>query len=78
MKVQLRHSFAFLDSEKSGGILLMGGTLMSLVLANTLWASEYQHIWHSAFFSKSMEFWINDGLMTIFFLQVGLEIDQRY
>jgi NhaA family Na+:H+ antiporter len=73
MKI-LRHSFAFLDSEKSGGILLLSGTFISLVLANTVFANEYQFLWHYKLFAHSIEFWINDGLMTIFFLQVGLEI----
>ncbi len=73
----LRHSFAFLDSERSGGMLLLACTLISLVLANTLWANQYQQIWHSTFFLKPTEFWINDGLMTLFFLQVGLEIEHE-
>jgi NhaA family Na+:H+ antiporter len=37
----------------------------------------YLHIWHSDIFSKSAEFWINDGLMTVFFLLVGLEIERE-
>lgn len=77
MKVLLRHSFAFLDSERWGGFLLLGSTVISLVLANTWWATEYQHFWHTPLLTKPIEFWINDGLMTIFFLQVGLEIEHE-
>lgn len=77
MKSLVRHSFAFLDSERSGGILLLACTFISLVLANTFWAQDYQDAWHSVLFLKPNEFWINDGLMTIFFLQVGLEIERE-
>lgn len=77
MKTWARHSIAFLDSERSGGIVLLLCTFISLVLANTFIANDYQYFWHSILFSKSIEFWINDGLMTIFFLQVGLEIKRE-
>ncbi|MBI1769246.1 MAG: Na+/H+ antiporter NhaA [Bacteroidetes bacterium] len=77
MRTWARHSLAFLEREKSGGIILLLCTFISLICANTLLSSGYQHFWHSTFFSKPIEFWINDGLMTIFFLQVGLEIERE-
>jgi len=77
LKTWARHSLAFLDSERSGGIVLLFVTFISLVLANTFIANDYQHFWHLVLFSKPIEFWINDGLMTIFFLQVGLEIKRE-
>ncbi len=46
----------------------------SLVVSGSLWGEPYRHYWRTLIFSKPVEFWINDGLMTIFFLQVGLEI----
>jgi NhaA family Na+:H+ antiporter len=77
MKTWARHSLAFLESEKSGGIVLVGCTVISLILANSTFSERYQHLWHFAIMLKPVEFWINDGLMTIFFLQVGLEIKRE-
>ncbi len=77
MKTWARHSLAFLDSEKSGGIILLLCTFISLVVANSLFAEDYHYFLHSILFSKPIEFWINDGLMTFFFLQVGLEIERE-
>jgi Na+:H+ antiporter, NhaA family len=67
----------FFDSEKAGGLILIACTAVSLVLANSALGQSYQHIWHTDLFSKPLEFWINDGLMTIFFLMVGLEIERE-
>lgn len=65
---------AFIGNEKSGGILLIICTLLSLYLANSTAGHAYTHFWHSDLFGKPVEFWINDGLMAVFFLLVGLEI----
>ncbi len=67
----------FFESEKAGGLILIGCTLISLILANSAIGPSYQHLWHAGLFSKSLEFWINDGLMTLFFLLVGLEIERE-
>jgi NhaA family Na+:H+ antiporter len=77
MKTWARHSIAFLDSEKSGGIIMAGCTILSLILANVIVGDAYPHFWHLKIFSKTIEFWVNDGLMTLFFLQVGLEIERE-
>lgn len=77
VKTWARHSFAFLENEKSGGILLVCCTIVSLILANSYVADSYRSVWHYILMSKSIEFWINDGLMTIFFLLVGLEIKRE-
>src|SRR5689334_20909218 len=66
----------FFDSEKTSGLILIFCTFISLVLTNALGYS-YSAIWHIHIFSKPIEFWINDGLMTIFFLLVGLEIERE-
>jgi Na+:H+ antiporter, NhaA family len=75
----------FFDSEKVGGILLLLCTLISLLIANSAWGEGYTHFWHSKLdlsfaglqLNYSVEHWINDGLMTIFFLLVGLEIERE-
>lgn len=67
----------FFESEKAGGLILIVCTLISLSLANSAIGPSYQHLWHTGLMSKSFEFWINDGLMTLFFLLVGLEIERE-
>jgi len=73
----LRFLTAFLESEKSGGVVLMVCGVASLVASNSLWCEGYQNFWRVPVLSKPLAFWINDGLMTIFFLQVGLEIERE-
>ncbi len=50
---------------------------VSILLVNSPFGQHYTHLWHYDIFSKPLEFWINDGLMTIFFLLVGLEIERE-
>jgi NhaA family Na+:H+ antiporter len=67
----------FFASEKVGGLLLILCTIVSLLLANSAIGDSYHHFWLTQFFGKSMEHWINDGLMTIFFLLIGLELERE-
>jgi len=75
----------FFKSEKAGGLILIFCTIISLLIANSGWGNGYTHFWHSPLnlsFSTikldySVEEWINDGLMTVFFLMVGLEIERE-
>ena len=67
----------FLDSEKAGGFILIACTLLSLFLTNSIWSESYLHIWHYQLGNNSVEHWINDGLMTIFFLLIGLELERE-
>lgn len=67
----------FIVSEKSGGLVLIVCTLISLLLANSGLGKEYLSMWHLDIGSHSIEHWINDGLMAIFFLLVGLELVQE-
>jgi NhaA family Na+:H+ antiporter len=77
MQMRLSKLFKdFFESEKTAGLILIVCTIVSLVLTNFL-GHSYSRIWHIAIFSRSLEFWINDGLMTIFFLLVGLEIERE-
>jgi Na+:H+ antiporter, NhaA family len=68
----------FTQSEKTSGIILIICSAFSLIMANTPAGENYMHFWHSPFQGKAIEFWINDGLMTIFFLMVGLEIEREF
>jgi Na+:H+ antiporter, NhaA family len=75
----------FFNSEKSAGLLLIICTIASVIVANTAIGDGYLHFWHSPVnlsFSKiqlnyPVEHWVNDGLMAIFFLLVGLEIERE-
>jgi len=67
----------FIVSEKSGGLVLIVCTLVSLLLANSGIGKEYLSMWHFDIGGHSIEHWINDGLMAIFFLLVGLELVQE-
>lgn len=67
----------FFENEKSSGLVLIGCTLISLILANSIFSSEYLHTWHMKIGTESLEYWINDGLMTIFFLLIGLELERE-
>jgi len=75
---KLSKSFkAFFDSEKSSGILLIICTVISLVLANSVLGENYLSIWHFYVGGLSVEHWVNDGLMAIFFLLIGLELQRE-
>ncbi len=67
----------FFDSEKAGGIVLIICTIFSLVLTNSLIGENYLKIWHSDLAGLSVEHWINDGLMAVFFLLIGLELERE-
>lgn len=67
----------FFHSEKSSGILILLCTLVSLAIANSPFSELYLHFWHIQFLGLSVEQWINDGLMAIFFLFIGLELERE-
>lgn len=75
----------FFNSEKAGGFVLLGCTILSLMLANSSIGEGYLHFWHQEIGFETpnvqlrypIERWVNDGLMAIFFLLVGLEIERE-
>ncbi|WP_291177615.1 Na+/H+ antiporter NhaA [Hyphomicrobium sp.] len=72
----------FIRIEAASGVVLLGAAAVALIWANSLFADSYHAFWHLPLsvglgefvFAKSLHFWINDALMTIFFLVVGMEI----
>ncbi len=68
----------FFDSEKAGGLILVFVTVFSLILANSAWQNTYINFWHFELDGHSIVHWINDGLMTIFFLLIGLELEREF
>lgn len=75
----------FFQSERASGYVLIGTTIISLLLANLLIGQDFVDFFHQkvgfdgpgVHLKLSVEHWINDGLMTIFFLLVGLEIERE-
>jgi NhaA family Na+:H+ antiporter len=75
----------FFNSEKAGGLILICCTAVSLIIANSSVGTEFTHFWHLSVplqfgginIPFNIEEWINDGLMSVFFLLVGLEIERE-
>jgi NhaA family Na+:H+ antiporter len=67
----------FFDSEKSNGILLIICTAVSLSITNSSLGPEYVRSWHSSVGGITIEHWINDALMAVFFLLIGLELERE-
>lgn len=68
----------FFDSEASGGMILMGVTVVALVVANSPAAGLYFGVLKTYVLGLSVLHWINDALMAVFFLLVGLEIKREF
>src|SRR3982750_1282347 len=69
---------AFLASEAGGGALLMAAAAAALILANSPLAPAYERLIHGELGPMSVLRWINDALMALFFLLVGLEIKREF
>src|SRR5436309_5120133 len=67
----------FFKSEKAGGLILIFCTVVSITLANSPLQQSYLHFWHLELAEHSLQHWINDGLMTIFFFIIGLELERE-
>ena len=69
---QLSSTFnRFFESEKSSAIILIIATVISVALTNSVMSDSYLAFWRNEFLGLSLEHWINDGLMAIFFLMIG-------
>ena len=67
----------FYNSEKAGGLVLIFVTILSLGLANSPVQKEYVSFWQFNVGGHTIVQWINDGLMTLFFLLIGLELERE-
>jgi len=75
----------FFESERSSGVVLILCTLIAIVVANSSFGKSYVDFWHTKLgletggiaLNLSLEHWVNDGLMAIFFLLIGLEIERE-
>lgn len=67
----------FFHGQASAGLMLMACAALALVVANSSLGPAYEHALHAYLGPLSVQHWINDGLMAIFFLLVGLEIKRE-
>ncbi|PSW42818.1 Na+/H+ antiporter NhaA [Photobacterium leiognathi] len=67
----------FLKLESAGGIVLIIAALIAMIIANSPLASVYNDTLHSYVAGLSVSHWINDGLMAVFFLLIGLEVKRE-
>jgi len=76
----------FVQTESAGGIVLIAATLVAILWANSPWGHAYEHLWETQVtigagayaLSYPLHYWINDGLMAVFFFLVGLEIKREF
>jgi len=77
-KSSLSNTFnTFFDSEKSSGILLIICAAIAISITNSPIGQGYLNIWLVNILGISLEHWVNDGLMAIFFLLIGLELERE-
>ena len=67
----------FFNSEKSSGVLLIVCTAISMFFSNSASGTDYIAFWQTAVAGLSLEHWINDALMAVFFLLIGLELERE-
>lgn len=67
----------FFNSEKTSGIILLFATAISLFLANSVFQTTYLGFWATDMGGHTIAQWVNDGLMAIFFLLIGLELERE-
>ncbi|QYO71130.1 Na+/H+ antiporter NhaA [Vibrio cholerae] len=67
----------FFKMESAGGVLLVIAAAIAMVIANSAMGEGYQAFLHTYVFGMSVSHWINDGLMAVFFLLIGLEVKRE-
>ncbi|WP_217538919.1 Na+/H+ antiporter NhaA [Vibrio metschnikovii] len=68
---------SFFKTEAAGGVLLVMAAIAAMLIANSPVNELYQHALHAYVFGMSLSHWVNDGLMAIFFLLIGLEVKRE-
>ena len=78
MPLALTRSFAdFFESEKAGAVVLLACTVVSMAIANSVIGPAYLQFWQTPVAGLTIEHWINDALMAVFFLLIGLELERE-
>lgn len=76
---------AFINSSTSGGMVLFASAILALILSNSPFADGFHHLWETRItfsigsfkLDNTLHHWINDGLMSLFFFVVGLELKRE-
>ena len=68
---------AFFENEKSAGMMLILCSIISLIIANSAFGPDYLGIWKTYVGGLTLSYWVNDGLMAVFFLLIGLELKRE-
>ncbi len=76
----------FLSTETGSAIVLLGATVAALLWSNSPWSHSYESVWTTTLsihvgasgISTDLRHWVNEGLMTFFFLVVGLEAKREF
>jgi NhaA family Na+:H+ antiporter len=84
-RLVLRPLQTFLRTEEASGILLLAAAVAALLWANSPWRASYDALWHTQLtiglgpwsLAEDLQHWVNDALMALFFLVVGLEIKRE-
>lgn len=77
-KIKLTDTFKeFFENEKSAGIMLITCSFISLLIANSMFSESYLSFWKSYVGGMTVSYWVNDGLMAVFFLFIGLELKRE-
>ncbi|MCI4671230.1 MAG: Na+/H+ antiporter NhaA [Bacteroidia bacterium] len=78
--------FRFIKKEINSGIVLIAVSILAMIVANSQWAKGYFELFEDTYISidfhlwslkKPLHYWINDGLMAIFFFMIGLEVKRE-
>jgi len=85
-RVIVRPLQEFLQTSTAAAFVLFGAIVVSMIWANSPWQAGYVSLWHTpatvrigdVTIGSDLRFWVNDGLMTIFFLVVGIEIKREF
>ena len=75
----------FISNSTTSGIILFSSAFLAMIIANSPWSDAFHHFWelefsvgwNGSFITKSLHHWINDGLMSVFFFVVGLELKRE-
>src|SRR5258707_15597954 len=76
----------FLSTETGGAVVMLAAAIVALAWANSPWSHSYDSVWSTKLVirigggavSADLRHWVNEGLMTFFFLVVGLEVKREF
>ena len=67
----------FAKWERAGGVLLIAATVIAFTIANSSWGASWLAFWQRPLLGLTLQHWVNDALMAVFFLVIGLELERE-